>query len=171
MTSIHRTNGISRSTAICKSWLRLVLLISVVCCPTSNSLGSHGQSSEYRQPTQSAVDVARSSADVTSSDRSARDVNRSVPVLDRLTSRQRRNVKREILAVLGLDHPPRPAVRGARDIAVAQYMMSLYRTVVETSSNDITHQETTGGDQQPTQMERIQVDAADTIISFTDHSK
>lgn len=167
MSPQHRTNGVTRSTVMCKSWLRLVLLISVVCCPTSNSLGSIGHSSEYHQPTQPVV---TRSSDVTNSDRPARDVSRSAPVLDRLTSRQRRNVKREILAVLGLDHPPRPAVRGARDIAVAQYMMSLYRTVVETNGNDITQYETTGGDQ-PTQMERIQLDAADTIISFTDHSK
>lgn len=106
---------------------------------------------------------------VVSGDRSRRSVNRSEPVMDRLTSRQRRNVKREILAVLGLDHPPRPAMRGARDIAVAHYMMSLYKTVVEVSGNDVIQPDLVGD--QPSQMEKIQLDSADTIISFTDYSK
>jgi len=55
-------------------------------------------------------------------------VLRSVPLTE-LSAGQRRHVKRRILAVLGLDHVPRPIAertrRGRRD-SIAAYMMTLY---------------------------------------------
>lgn len=82
----------------------------------------------------------------------------------------RRSVRREILSVLGLDHVPRaPAYRRPTDLAVADYMMSLYRTAAGSSDygNDVIVN-TLGSDDQPTQMEKAQLEAADTIISFAD---
>jgi len=55
-------------------------------------------------------------------------VLRSVP-LTSLSTTQRRHVKRRILAVLGLDHAPRPLsglTRRGRRASVAAYMMALY---------------------------------------------
>ena len=67
-------------------------------------------------------------------------VLRAVP-LTQMSAGQRRNVKRRILAVLGLDHAPRPAAgwsghRGRRAAAVAAYMMALYRGGGASDDND-----------------------------------
>jgi len=55
-------------------------------------------------------------------------VLRSVPLTE-LSVAQRRHIKRRILAVLGLDHVPRPGTertRRGRRASVAAYMMALY---------------------------------------------
>jgi len=65
-------------------------------------------------------------------------VLRSVPLTE-LSAGQRRHVKRRILAVLGLDHAPRPGaerIRRGRRAAIAAYMMSLYAGVSEHDDED-----------------------------------
>jgi len=99
-------------------------------------------------------------------------VLRSVP-LRRLSAGDRRNVKRRILAVLGLDHAPRPrSVRGRRAAAVAAYMMALYRggsdddddqgrplTRNSAPPDDWTHSGLLSSDW-------LRLSSADTVISF-----
>jgi len=106
-------------------------------------------------------------------------VLRSVP-LTQLSSFQRRHVKRRILAVLGLDHVPRPVVgrslRGRR-ASVASYMMALYRG----GGSDL------DGDEGPALLSNSvledwtnwdlvssdwnQLTAADTVISFANQGR
>ena len=56
-------------------------------------------------------------------------------LLNRLPAEHRRAVKREILALLGLHHRPRPGSRGRRDSAPS-YMLDLYKTLSEEGGYD-----------------------------------
>lgn len=147
MKSAVKMSPCHRTSTLCHA---LIVLFGVAIFAVSGSIWS----TEYRHTQY----VVTATADDVTTDRPVR----------AMTSRQRRNVKREILAVLGLDHVPRPAMRSPRDLAVAEYMMSLYRTAVQTTGSDVITNTVDASDQ-PTLMEKIQLDAADTIISFTDH--
>ena len=100
-------------------------------------------------------------------------VLRSVP-LTQLSAGQRRHVKRRILAVLGLDHAPRPAAGGpvsGRRAAVADYMMALYRRGGSDhpdddgpSTRNVVPDDWT--DSGLLAYDWLQLSAADTVISF-----
>jgi len=101
-------------------------------------------------------------------------VLRSVP-LAQLSAGQRRHVKRRILAVLGLDHVPKPAVnrsvRGRRE-AVAAYMMALYRGGASADDDDdgplarISVSADDWTDSGLLSSDWLQLSSADTVISY-----
>jgi len=97
----------------------------------------------------------------------------SAVALDKLTSRQRRHLKREILAVLGLDRTPQPAARAAERRALTDYMLALYRSTADSEAgemftdawNGLYH--TRSSDDNGTALVEAQLDGVDTIVSFT----
>jgi len=99
-------------------------------------------------------------------------VLRSVPLTE-LSAGQRRQVKRRILSVLGLDHVPRltaSGVRRGRRAAVAAYMMALYRGGTDHDDDDAAS--TTNSfpddwaDSGLLSSDWRHLDSADTVISF-----
>lgn len=92
-------------------------------------------------------------------------------LLDKLSARQRRHVKKEILHLLGLNHAPKPPSGAAsrKDNPASQYMLSLYRSLMNKDSlvDKKGFGESTGATGKMTAWgtERL-LETADTIMTF-----
>jgi len=88
-------------------------------------------------------------------------------LMDKLSVRQQKHIRKEILNLLGLDHTPKPAV-ARRDNAAPRYMMSLYKTLNDANESSRievdTHDDTTNNSTVSGVEKRL--DSADMIMSF-----
>ena len=91
-------------------------------------------------------------------------------LLNKLSSRQRKHLKQEILGLLGLDHTPRPVAAGTKGKSAPRFMMSLYKKLQQ-DGDDASPGKSDGvvDGQSTTFGISWQLDSADMVMSFLNH--